>query len=62
MGEADVVRRCISGDSMVTMSNGKQKMIKDIVVGDMVQSFNELGISENKQVLQRLWWPWNNYL
>ena len=46
MGEADVVRRCVDEDTLVTMFNGNQKRIKDVCVGDRVVSYNENGFSE----------------
>ena len=41
MGEADIVRRCVSEDTLITMANGKRKMIKDIAVGEQVMTLNE---------------------
>ena len=36
MGEADVVRRCVDENTLITMADGKRKKIKDIMVGDKV--------------------------
>lgn len=41
MGEADVVRRCVDGNTLITMANGKRKKIKDINIGDQVMTLNE---------------------
>lgn len=43
MGEADVVRRCLDEHSLITMSNGAQKEIKDIKEGDEVVVLNDNG-------------------
>ena len=48
--EVDVARRCLREDTMVHMSDGTQKKIKDIKVGDYVLSYNERGVSEPKRV------------
>lgn len=49
MGEADVVRRCVDENTMITLSNGKRKKIKDIKVGDLVLTSNNLnGIQYNR--------------
>ena len=42
MGEADIVRRCVDENTLITMANGKRKKIKDVNVGDQVMTLNEL--------------------
>jgi DNA polymerase III alpha subunit/intein/homing endonuclease len=46
MGEADIIRRCLDEDTEIMMENGAYKKIKNISVGDAVQSFNKYNISE----------------
>lgn len=48
--EADSVRRCLDENTLVMMGNGNYKKIKDIKIGDYVQSFNETNASEPKIV------------
>jgi DNA polymerase III alpha subunit/intein/homing endonuclease len=48
---ADTTRRCVEENSLILMSNGNYKKIKDIKLGDDVQSFNKFNISEYKKVL-----------
>lgn len=43
MGQADIVRRCVDENTLVTMGNGNLKPIKDIHVGDTVVSFSDIG-------------------
>ena len=43
MGEADTVRRCIDEHSLITMSDGTKKEIKDIKEGDEVVVLNDDG-------------------
>jgi len=43
MGEADVVRRCVDENTMITMSDGKRKKIKDIAINDKVLTLNRYG-------------------
>ena len=40
MGEADIVRRCVDENTEITMSDGTLKKIRDIKIGDTVQSYN----------------------
>lgn len=40
-------RRCISGDSFITMANGSYKKLKDIIVGDQIASWNGKSIVED---------------
>jgi intein/homing endonuclease len=47
---ADTTRRCINENSLIMMGNGSYKEIKNIQVGDTVQSFNKYNISEFKTV------------
>lgn len=44
MGEADIVRRCIDENSLILMSNGKTKRIREINEGDRVLSVNNDGV------------------
>lgn len=46
MGEADVVRRCVDENSLITTGYGYQVAIKDLKPGDKVISYNENGYSE----------------
>jgi len=50
IGEADVVRRCVSENTMITMANGNIKAIKDVKKGEYVLTINENGYSECKRV------------
>lgn len=40
-GESDNVRRCVSGDTEITVVNGGRKKIKDLRVNDLVLSIDE---------------------
>lgn len=49
-------RRCFAADTPIQMSDGSQKMIQDVEVGDFVLSYNtELGVVEPKEVLKNLY-------
>lgn len=50
MGQADVVRRCVEENTLITMGNGNVKRIKDIKIGDIVMTVNKYGITEPKKV------------
>lgn len=50
MGQADQVRRCVDEDSLISMSNGELKKIKDVQIGDYVQSFDENGAVHSRRV------------
>lgn len=50
MGEADIVRRCVDEDTLITLSSGKRKKIKDIKIGDNIMSLNETGFIEYNRV------------
>lgn len=41
MGEADVVRRCVDENTLITMADGTYKKIKDVEVGDKVVTFDK---------------------
>lgn len=44
-------RNCFTGDTLITLSNGKVKYIKDIIIGDKVLSFDKnTGFVENKVI------------
>jgi DNA polymerase III alpha subunit/intein/homing endonuclease len=45
MGQADIVRRCVDENTLITMCDGNIKPIKDIKPGDKVISFSEIGCS-----------------
>lgn len=47
---ADTTRRCLDENTMIMQSNGNYKKIKDIKIGDRVQSFNKFNTSEYKSV------------
>lgn len=46
MGQADIIRRCVDENTLITTGYGYQKAIKDINKGDSVISFNANGYSE----------------
>ena len=50
MGEADIVRRCVDENSEVTMSDGTVKKIRDINIGDTVQSYDDAGTTVSSVV------------
>ena len=50
MGQADVVRRCVEENTLITMGNGNVKHIKDVNIGDIVMSVNKYGVTEPKRV------------
>lgn len=43
MGQADVVRRCVEENTLITLADNTTKPIKDIVVGDEVKCFGNDG-------------------
>ena len=43
-------RRCISGDSLITMANGTEKLLKDICIGDKVLAWDGRSFQEDKVV------------
>jgi DNA polymerase III alpha subunit len=43
---ADTTRRCVDENTLILMGNGNYKKIKDVQIGDVVQSYNEHNISE----------------
>ncbi len=44
-------KTCVTGDTLISLSDGSKKMIKDIERGDVVKSLNfETGLIENKPV------------
>lgn len=43
MGQADIVRRCVDENTLITMGNGNIKPIKDIRRGEKVISFSDMG-------------------
>ncbi len=47
---ADTTRRCLDENTLIMTANGNYKKIKDISIGDTVQSFNQFNISEFKEV------------
>lgn len=49
--ESDNVRRCVDEDTLVLMGDGNYKKIKDLNVGDIVQSFNKYNVSEPQNVI-----------
>ncbi len=50
MGEADIVRRCVDEDTLITTSSGYQMPIKDLRPGDSVISFSDDGHCEIDRV------------
>lgn len=54
--ESDYVRKCVSSDSLISMSDGSQKFIKDICVGDYVLSVDKNGKIIKSKVTNK----WNN--
>lgn len=48
--EVDIARRCLDENTLITMSNGTRKKIKDIKIGDTVPSYNKNGSCEIKNV------------
>lgn len=46
MGEADIVRRCLSEDTNILMSDGSTKKIKDVNIGDTVLSIDDNGVAK----------------
>ena len=50
MGEADIVRRCIDENSLISMADGTLKKIKDIKIGDTVQCFDGNGATQCSNV------------
>ena len=46
MGQADIIRRCVDENTLITTGYGYQKAIKDLTKGDSVISYNESGYSE----------------
>ncbi len=50
MGQADVVRRCVDENTLITMATGDTKKIKNIKVGDEVQCFTENGFATTSTV------------
>ena len=46
MGQADIIRRCVDEDTLITTGCGYQKAIKDLKKGDTVISFNDNGYSQ----------------
>ncbi len=48
---ADTTRRCVDENTLIMMGNGDYKKIKDIKVGDIVQSYNQNNISEPQSVV-----------
>ena len=46
MGQADIVRRCVDENTLITTGFGYQKKIKDLKPGDKVISYNDSGYSE----------------
>ena len=46
MGQADIIRRCVDEDTLITTGCGYQKAIKDLKNGDTVISFNDNGYSQ----------------
>lgn len=49
--ESDNVRRCVDEDSLILMGNGNYKKIKDVCVGDNVQTVNKNNTIEFKPVV-----------
>ena len=47
---ADTTRRCVDENTLILMGDGNYKKIKDIKIGDTVQSFNKYKSSEPKEV------------
>lgn len=50
MGQADKVRRCVDGDTLITVSNGNVKPIKELMSGDKVISVSEQGVTQYNTV------------
>lgn len=50
MGQADVVRRCVDENTLISMATGETKKIKNIKVGDEVQCFTENGFATTSTV------------
>lgn len=46
MGQADIIRRCVDENTLITTGYGYQKAIKDLKKGDSVISFDANGYSE----------------
>ena len=44
--ESDSVRRCVDENTLILMGDGTYKKIKDIAIGDVVQSFDHFGASQ----------------
>ena len=44
--ESDTVRRCVDENTLILMGDGTYKKIKDIAIGDVVQSFDHFGASQ----------------
>ena len=36
-------RKCFSDQSLVTLSNGKKKLLKDVAIGDVVKTLDTFG-------------------
>lgn len=53
MGEADVVRRCVEENTLITMQNGVRKPIKDINPGEYVQCYDDDGRCRAARVNQK---------
>lgn len=53
MGEADVVRRCVSEDTQILLANGNQCLIKDIQPEQEVVTYNEYGDATIKKVTNK---------
>jgi intein/homing endonuclease len=50
MGEADVVRRCVDENTLITMATGKRKKIKDIQEGEEVVTIDDNGFVKYNKV------------
>ena len=50
MGQADIVRRCVDENTLISMATGETKKIKNIKVGDEVQCFSENGFATTSTV------------
>lgn len=50
MGEADVVRRCVDENTLITMATGKRKKIKDVQEGEEVVTVDDNGFVKYNKV------------
>ena len=62
MGEADVVRRCVSSDSQILMADDSTKAIKDVKIGDVIKTIDESINGKYKITTNKVVEVYNNHV